>query len=79
MPVAMIGMNSDRMHEYVEFVADRLLQELGTAKLYNAANPFEFMELISLPGKTNFFEKRVPEYAKAFVGQNTTRDCSGAL
>ena len=62
LPVALIGMNAKLMGEYIEFVADRLLQSLGCEKYYNAANPFDFMEMISLQGKTNFFEKRVAEY-----------------
>merc|ERR1712006_82002 len=63
----LIGMNSELMTRYIEFVADRLLTSLGHAKLYNASNPFDWMELISLQGKTNFFEKRVGEYLKAGV------------
>ena len=66
-PVKLIGMNSDLMCQYIEFVADRLLGELKCEKLYNATNPFDFMEMISLQGKTNFFEKRVAEYQKAGV------------
>ena len=60
-------MNSDLMSQYIEFVADRLLVELGTEKEYNVTNPFDFMDMISLQGKTNFFEKRVGEYQKAGV------------
>jgi ribonucleoside-diphosphate reductase beta chain len=67
LPVRLIGMNSDLMCKYIEFVADRLLLELGCPKIYNATNPFDFMEMISLQGKTNFFEKRVAEYQKAGV------------
>jgi ribonucleoside-diphosphate reductase beta chain len=67
LPVRLIGMNSDLMCQYIEFVADRLLVELGNEKIYNVSNPFDFMELISLQGKTNFFEKRVGEYQKAGV------------
>ena len=67
LPVRLIGMNSDLMSQYIEFVADRLLVELGNEKVYNTANPFDFMEMISLQGKTNFFEKRVAEYQKAGV------------
>merc|ERR1719487_2197121 len=63
----LIGMNSDLMTRYIEFVADRLLQALGHSKLFGATNPFDWMELISLQGKTNFFEKRVGEYQKAGV------------
>jgi len=67
LPVKLIGMNSDLMQQYIEFVADRLLVELGNDKVYNATNPFDFMEMISIQGKTNFFEKRVGEYQKAGV------------
>merc|ERR1711916_74170 len=63
----LIGMNSQLMTRYIEFVADRLLVALGHPKLYNATNPFDWMELISLQGKTNFFEKRVGDYQKAGV------------
>ena len=66
-PVALIGMNAKLMCQYIEFVADRLLLELGCPKMYNTTNPFDFMEMISLQGKTNFFEKRVSEYQKAGV------------
>ncbi len=66
-PVALIGMNATLMCQYIEFVADRLLGELGCPKVYNVTNPFDFMEMISLQGKTNFFEKRVSEYQKAGV------------
>jgi ribonucleoside-diphosphate reductase beta chain len=67
LPVRLIGMNSDLMCQYIEFVADRLLSELGNEKIYNASNPFDFMHMINLQGKTNFFEKRVGEYQKAGV------------
>jgi ribonucleotide reductase beta subunit family protein with ferritin-like domain len=67
LPVSLIGMNSDMMKEYVKFVADRLVMQLGYTPIYNAQNPFDWMELISLQGKTNFFEKRVSEYQKAGV------------
>jgi ribonucleoside-diphosphate reductase beta chain len=71
LPVDLIGMNSKLMSQYIEFVADRLLDALGYDKKYNVTNPFDFMELISLQGKTNFFEKRVAEYQKAGVmGKN---------
>lgn len=66
-PVKLIGMNADLMCQYIEFVADRLLIALGSPKVYNATNPFDFMDLISLSGKTNFFEKRVAEYQKSGV------------
>ena len=65
LPCGLIGMNADLMKQYIEFVADRLLVALEYDKVYRASNPFEFMELISLQGKTNFFEKRVGEYQKA--------------
>jgi ribonucleoside-diphosphate reductase beta chain len=67
LPVDLIGMNSRLMTQYIEFVADRLLISLGCSKAYGSANPFEWMELISLQGKTNFFEKRVGEYQKSGV------------
>lgn len=67
LPVSLIGMNAVLMQQYIEFVADRWLSELGYAKIYNATNPFDFMEMISLQGKTNFFEKRVGDYQKAGV------------
>lgn len=67
LPVKLIGMNAELMRQYIEFVADRLLVALGCSKKYMVTNPFDFMELISLNGKTNFFEKRVAEYQKAGV------------
>jgi ribonucleotide reductase beta subunit family protein with ferritin-like domain len=67
LPVELIGMNSKLMQEYIEFVADRLIYALGYNKYYNSQNPFEWMEMISLTGKTNFFERRVGEYQKAGV------------
>jgi ribonucleoside-diphosphate reductase beta chain len=70
LPVALIGMNAKLMQQYIEFVADRWLAELGYSKIYNASNPFDFMEMISLQGKTNFFEKRVGDYQKAGVMNN---------
>jgi ribonucleoside-diphosphate reductase beta chain len=73
LPVSLIGMNSKLMCQYIEFVADRLLVALGQPKVYNATNPFDFMETISLQGKTNFFEKRVAEYQKAGV-MNTSKE-----
>ena len=72
LPVKLIGMNADLMSQYIEFVADRLLVELNCPKAYNATNPFDFMEMISLQGKTNFFEKRVGEYQKAGVMKKET-------
>ena len=65
LPCKLIGMNSNMMGQYIEFVADRLLLQLGYDKIYDAKNPFDFMEMISIEGKTNFFEKRVGEYALA--------------
>ncbi|MEQ9440057.1 MAG: ribonucleoside-diphosphate reductase small subunit [Cyclobacteriaceae bacterium] len=73
LPVSLIGMNADLMRQYIEFVADRLLLELHCEKVYKAKNPFDFMEMISLQGKTNFFEKRVGEYQKAGV-KNSSQD-----
>lgn len=70
LPCDMLGMNCQLMSEYIEFVADRLLGELCIEKIYNTKNPFSFMELISLEGKTNFFEKKVGEYQKAGVMAN---------
>lgn len=67
LPVSLIGMNAGLMTQYLEFVADRLLVELGCEREYNTANPFDFMDMISLQGKTNFFEKKVAEYQKAGV------------
>jgi ribonucleoside-diphosphate reductase beta chain len=67
LPVRLIGMNADLMKQYLEFVADRLLVDLGCSKVYNSENPFDFMANISLQGKTNFFEKRVGEYQKSGV------------
>ena len=66
-PVRLIGMNAETMCEYIEFVADRLLVQLGNEKVYNTSNPFPWMDLISIQGKTNFFEKRVGDYQKAGV------------
>lgn len=71
LPVSLIGMNAKLMQQYIEFVADRLLAELNCDKVYNSANPFDFMEMISLQGKTNFFEKRVAEYQKSGVAGGT--------
>ena len=67
LPVSLIGMNAELMKQYIEFVADHLLISLNLQKIYNATNPFDFMDMISLQGKTNFFEKRVGEYQKAGV------------
>jgi ribonucleoside-diphosphate reductase subunit M2 len=71
LPCALIGMNATQMTEYIQFVADRLLQSLGASKLYDVQNPFPWMEMISMQGKTNFFEKRVAEYQKAGVMDST--------
>lgn len=70
LPVKLIGMNADLMCQYIEFVADRLLEALGVPKVFNKTNPFDFMDMISIPGKTNFFERRVSEYQKAGVMAN---------
>lgn len=73
LPVELIGMNSGLMRQYIEFCADRLLVALGCSKHYGTGNPFEWMEMISLQGKTNFFEKRVGEYAKSGVGVDASQ------
>jgi ribonucleotide reductase beta subunit family protein with ferritin-like domain len=70
LPCALIGMNSDSMIQYIQYVADRLLVQLGEEKMYNVECPFQWMENISLDSKTNFFEKRVPEYAKNLHGNS---------
>ena len=72
LPVKLIGMNSDLMSQYLEFVTDRLLMSLNCSKVYNVENPFDFMQNIALQGKTNFFEKRVAEYQKAGVNNNVS-------
>ena len=69
-PCAMIGMNASMMIQYIEFVADRLLLQLGYDKIWKTNNPFDFMELISLRPKTNFFELRVGEYTKSTINEN---------
>merc|ERR1712060_585547 len=74
LPCDLIGMNNEMMTRYIEFVADRLLASLGHPKLFHATNPFDWMELISLQGKTNFFEKRVGDYQKAGVMSSTNAD-----
>jgi ribonucleoside-diphosphate reductase beta chain len=79
LPVNLIGMNAKLMAQYIEFVADRWLGELGYAKVYNATNPFDFMEMISLQGKTNFFEKRVGDYQKSGVLNATNESKSFSL
>jgi ribonucleotide reductase beta subunit family protein with ferritin-like domain len=72
LPCKLISMNSTLMSQYIEFVADRLAIQLGYTAIYNTANPFDFMELISIEGKTNFFEKRVGEYALATKTKDAT-------
>jgi ribonucleoside-diphosphate reductase beta chain len=72
LPVELIGMNAGLMRQYIEFVADRLLVSLGASKLYDVTNPFPWMEMISMQGKTNFFEKRVGEYQKSGVKDGAT-------
>ena len=75
LPVDLIGMNSKLMCQYIQFCADRLLYAFGVPKIYHVQNPFEWMEMISMQGKTNFFEKRVGEYQKAGVqGKQTSHD-----
>lgn len=74
LPCGLLGMNANLMKQYIEFVADRLLVALGNEKVYRATNPFDFMENISLGGKTNFFEKRVGEYQKAGVMASTKKN-----
>jgi ribonucleoside-diphosphate reductase beta chain len=68
LPVSLIGMNSELMKQYLEYVSDRLLMDLGVGKIYNSDNPFDFMKNIAMENKTNFFEKRVSEYSKSGVG-----------
>jgi ribonucleoside-diphosphate reductase beta chain len=77
LPVRLIGMNSELMIQYLEFVADRLLVDLGCSKVYNSENPFDFMANIALQGKTNFFEKRVGEYQKAGIMNKNEDDPFG--
>lgn len=79
LPVRLIGMNADLMCQYIEFVADRLLLILGCTKIWDTSNPFDFMELISLQGKTNFFERRVGEYQKTGVTQKTKDNSNFSL
>ncbi len=76
LPVSLIGMNAKLMTQYLEYVTDRLLLEFGCEKVYESTNPFDFMEMISLEGKTNFFEKRVSEYQKAGVKSGGTGSIS---
>ncbi|KAG6820143.1 hypothetical protein H0H93_004847 [Arthromyces matolae] len=77
LPVALIGMNGALMCQYIEFVADRLLSALGSEKHFNSLNPFDFMDMISLNGKTNFFEKRVSDYFKANINFNSGDNSNG--
>lgn len=77
LPCALLGMNATLMKQYIEFVADRLLVALGNDKVYKATNPFDFMENISLGGKTNFFEKRVGDYQKTGVMASTKNEVEG--
>ena len=79
LPVRLIGMNSDLMSQYLEFVTDRLLMALGCSKVYNSENPFDFMQNIALQGKTNFFEKRVAEYQKAGVNNKSDESIEDAF
>jgi ribonucleotide reductase beta subunit family protein with ferritin-like domain len=74
LPCSLIGMNSKMMSQYIEFVADRLTVQLGCEKMYKTANPFDFMDLISLEGKTNFFEKKVSEYSRAMTSDVIRND-----
>lgn len=74
LPCRLIGMNADAMKTYIEFVADRLMVQLGLSKIYNSENPFDFMELISMEGKTNFFERRVGDYSLASDQKNAAVD-----
>ena len=69
LPCSLLGMNSNMMSQYIEFVADRLAVQFGLPKIYKTQNPFDFMELISLEGKTNFFEKKVSEYSKPLMAE----------
>ena len=72
-------MNAKLMCQYIEFVADRLLVSLGNKKVYDATNPFDFMDMISLQGKTNFFEKRVSDYSKANVNHANSKGETAAV
>lgn len=79
LPCRLIGMNSDKMSQYIEFVADRLLLQLGYDKVYNSSNPFDFMEMISLDGKTNFFEKRVSDYSLSSGDKLMSNNCFDSM
>jgi ribonucleotide reductase beta subunit family protein with ferritin-like domain len=74
-PCRLVGMNDALMSQYIEYVADRLLLQLGYKAMYESTNPFDFMETISLTGKTNFFERRVGEYAKSGILVDEARQC----
>ena len=74
LPCKLIGMDSSKMSQYIEFVSDRLLKQLGYSSIWNSTNPFDFMENISLDGKTNFFEKRVGDYGKLLSEKTITFD-----
>jgi ribonucleotide reductase beta subunit family protein with ferritin-like domain len=74
LPCALIGMNAKLMSQYIEFVADRLAVQLGLKKIYETHNPFDFMDLISLEGKTNFFEKKVSDYSRPMGGSEIRLD-----
>ena len=76
LPISLIGMNAKLMTQYLEFVTDRLLVEFQCEKEFNVTNPFDFMDMINLQGKTNFFEKRVSEYQKAGVLNKENKDDS---
>ena len=76
LPISLIGMNAKLMTQYLEFVTDRLLVEFQCEKEFNVTNPFDFMDMINLQGKTNFFEKRVSEYQKAGVLNKEKKDDS---
>ena len=79
LPVDLIGMNSRLMCQYIEFVADRWVTALGYEKIFGSQNPFDFMEMISIQGKTNFFEKRVSEYKKAAVASKAEESNTNAI
>ena len=79
LPARLIGMNADSMSQYIEYVTDHLLTELGLPKMFNAANPFDFMDMISLEGKTNFFERRVSEYQKSGVATGGEKGGDGGF
>jgi ribonucleotide reductase beta subunit family protein with ferritin-like domain len=74
LPCSLLGMNSEAMSQYIEFVSDRLLESLGYNKIWGTVNPFDFMESMSIEGKTNFFESRPTQYQKASVLNTSTSD-----